>query len=75
MVNFSDVTVTDLTASARGVVFLFPGTRTVLDVGGQTMKASRLNDVARVKAFRLNDKRAAGTGHFIEKTARYMVND
>lgn len=72
MVNFSDVTVTDLTASARGASFLFPGTRTVLDVGGQTMKASRLDDVARVKAFRLNDKCAAGTGAFIEKTARYM---
>jgi (R)-2-hydroxyacyl-CoA dehydratese activating ATPase len=72
MVSFSDVTVTDLTASARGSAFLFPGTRTVLDVGGQTMKASRLDDVARVKAFRLNDKCAAGTGAFIEKTARYM---
>ena len=72
MVPFSHVTVTDLTASARGASFLFPGTRTVLDVGGQTMKASRLDDVAKVKAFRLNDKCAAGTGAFIEKTARYM---
>jgi predicted CoA-substrate-specific enzyme activase len=72
MVPFSQVTVTDLTASARGASFLFPGTRTVLDVGGQTMKASRLDDVAKVKAFRLNDKCAAGTGAFIEKTARYM---
>jgi predicted CoA-substrate-specific enzyme activase len=72
MVNFSDVAVTDLTASARGAAFLFPGTRTVLDVGGQTMKASRLDQAGRVKAFRLNDKCAAGTGAFIEKTARYM---
>jgi (R)-2-hydroxyacyl-CoA dehydratese activating ATPase len=72
MVDFSDVTVTDLTAGARGAAFLFPGTRTVLDVGGQTMKASRLDEAARVKAFRLNDKCAAGTGAFIEKTARYM---
>ena len=72
MVNFSDVTVTDLTASARGAAFLFPATRTVLDVGGQTMKASRLDPAAKVKAFRLNDKCAAGTGAFIEKTARYM---
>ncbi len=72
MVPFSHITVTDLTASARGAAFLFPGTRTVLDVGGQTMKASRLDDLAKVKAFRLNDKCAAGTGAFIEKTARYM---
>lgn len=72
MVPFSDLAVTDLTASARGTAFLFPNTRTVLDVGGQTMKASRLDDHKKVKSFRLNDKCAAGTGAFIEKTARYM---
>src|SRR5436190_22727770 len=34
MVPFSNVAVTDLTASARGTAFLFPNTRTVLGVGG-----------------------------------------
>jgi len=72
MVPFSDTQVTDLTASARGATFFFPQTRTILDVGGQTMKATRLDDSARVKSFRLNDKCAAGTGAFLEKTARYM---
>jgi predicted CoA-substrate-specific enzyme activase len=67
-----DTQVTDLTAGARGARLLFPGTRTVLDIGGQTMKASRLDDRAKVRSFRLNDKCAAGTGAFIEKTARYM---
>ncbi len=70
--DFKDLHVTDLTASARGASFLFPGTRTVLDIGGQTMKASRLDENARVLSFRLNDKCAAGTGAFLEKTARYM---
>lgn len=72
MVEFSDLAITDLTASARGANFLFPSTRTILDVGGQTMKASLLDANARVKSFRLNDKCAAGTGAFLEKTARYM---
>ncbi len=71
-VPFRDVNVTDITASARGACFLFPGTRTILDVGGQTMKASRLDDHGKVRSFRLNDKCAAGTGAFLEKTARYM---
>jgi predicted CoA-substrate-specific enzyme activase len=71
-VSMSDVQVTDLTAAARGAAFFFPGTRTILDVGGQTMKASRLGNGAKVKSFRLNDKCAAGTGAFLEKTARYM---
>ena len=71
-VDFKDLHVTDLTASARGACFLFPGTRTILDIGGQTMKASRVDESAQVQSFRLNDKCAAGTGAFLEKTARYM---
>ncbi len=71
-VGFNDVTVTDLTASARGATHFYPDTLTILDVGGQTMKASRLGEGAKVKSFRLNDKCAAGTGAFLEKTARYM---
>ena len=72
MVDFRDTQVTDLTASACGATFFFPRTRTILDVGGQTMKATRLDESAKVKSFRLNDKCAAGTGAFLEKTARYM---
>jgi predicted CoA-substrate-specific enzyme activase len=71
-VAFRDAHVTDLTAAARGACFLFPKTRTILDVGGQTMKATRVDDAAKVRSFRLNDKCAAGTGAFLEKTARYM---
>jgi predicted CoA-substrate-specific enzyme activase len=71
-VAFRDVHVTDLTAAARGAAHFFPETRTILDVGGQTMKASRLDQAAKVRSFRLNDKCAAGTGAFLEKTARYM---
>ena len=64
--------VTDLTAAARGATLLFPKTATILDVGGQTMKATRVGKDYKVKSFRLNDKCAAGTGAFLEKTARYM---
>jgi len=71
-IPFRDVNVTDLTASSFGATFLFPKTSTILDVGGQTMKAIRLDGNQRVKSFRLNDKCAAGTGAFLEKTARYL---
>ncbi len=71
-VPFRDLNVTDLTAAARGSRFFFPDTFTVLDIGGQTMKAMRLDANSRVKSFRLNDKCAAGTGAFLEKTARYL---
>jgi (R)-2-hydroxyacyl-CoA dehydratese activating ATPase len=71
-ISSRDVQVTDLTAQSWGARHFFPGTRTVLDVGGQTMKAMRLDDEGRVQLFRLNDKCAAGTGAFLEKTARYL---
>ncbi len=67
-----NLNVTDLTAAARGARFFFRNTQTILDVGGQTMKASRLDQGGKVKSFRLNDKCAAGTGAFLEKTARYL---
>ncbi len=70
--GIGDAAVTDLTAAARGATHVFPNTRTILDIGGQTMKASRLGADAKVQSFRLNDKCAAGTGAFLEKTARYM---
>ena len=72
LVGFRDVNVTDINASARGAALLFPKTRTILDVGGQTMKAIQLTEEGRVKSFRLTDKCAAGTGAVLEKTARYM---
>jgi predicted CoA-substrate-specific enzyme activase len=36
------------------------------------MKAIRLDQGGKVRSFRLNDKCAAGTGAFLEKTARYL---
>ncbi|MFQ6112571.1 MAG: acyl-CoA dehydratase activase [bacterium] len=72
LIPFRDLQVTDLTATAHAANFLYPRTRTVLDIGGQTMKVSRIDYKSRVVTFRLNDKCAAGTGAFLEKTARYM---
>jgi len=71
-VSFRDLQLTDMTAQSWGTRHFFPDTHTVLDIGGHTMKALRLDDIGRVKSFRLNDKCAAGTGAFLEKTARYL---
>ena len=38
-VSFGDEQVTEITCHARGAVALFPGTRTVIDIGGQDTKA------------------------------------
>ena len=72
MVPFRDLAITELTCHAWAIHTYFPTVRTVLDVGGQTAKAIRLDETGRVKSFRLNDKCAAGSGAFLEKTVRYM---
>lgn len=71
-VPFRNTQITELTAHAQAAVHLFPDTRTILDIGGQDIKAIKVDAQGRVKAFRLNDKCAAGTGAFLEKTARYL---
>jgi predicted CoA-substrate-specific enzyme activase len=72
MVPFRHTQITELTCHAFATVYHFPQVRTILDVGGQDIKAIRIDERGRVRAFRLNDKCAAGTGAFLEKTARYL---
>jgi predicted CoA-substrate-specific enzyme activase len=72
MVPFRHTQITELTCHALAIFYHFPQVRTILDIGGQDIKAIRIDDRGRVRAFRLNDKCAAGTGAFLEKTARYL---
>jgi len=73
--GLQDIAITELTCHAYAVHKLFPEVRTVLDVGGQLVKAIRMSETGRVEAFRLNDKCAAGSGAFLEKTVRYLGHD
>jgi (R)-2-hydroxyacyl-CoA dehydratese activating ATPase len=75
LVPMRDLQITELTCHAKGAAYAFPQTRTVLDAGGQTVKAIKVNERGKVRSFRLNDKCAAGTGAFLDKTARYMGFD
>lgn len=72
MVPFRHTQITELTCHAVATGYHFPSVRTILDIGGQDIKAIRIDERGRVRAFRLNDKCAAGTGAFLEKTARYL---
>jgi (R)-2-hydroxyacyl-CoA dehydratese activating ATPase len=71
-VPFRDVQITDITCVGAGAVFLFPKTRTVLDIGAQSTRALRVSETGKVKEFRTNDKCAAGAGGFIERAAKYL---
>jgi predicted CoA-substrate-specific enzyme activase len=74
-VPFATDKVTEISCHARGAVSLFPGTRTVIDIGGQDSKAIRVDEKGRVMSFQMNDKCAAGTGRFLEVMARALEVD
>jgi predicted CoA-substrate-specific enzyme activase len=71
-VPFRDVQITDITCVGRGAVFLFPKTRSVLDIGAQSTRALRITETGKVREFRTNDKCAAGAGGFIERACKYL---
>ena len=64
-VTFGDAQVTEISCHARGATAEFPGTHTVLDIGGQDTKAIRIGESGEVMDFAMNDKCAAGTGRFL----------
>jgi (R)-2-hydroxyacyl-CoA dehydratese activating ATPase len=68
-VTFGDAQVTEISCHARGAARMFPGTQTVLDMGGQDTKAIRVKPNGEVIDFCMNDKCAAGTGRFLQAAA------
>ena len=64
-VPFADKQVTEISCHAKGVAFLFPEVKTVIDIGGQDSKAINIEG-GRPVDFVMNDKCAAGSGRFLE---------
>jgi bzd-type benzoyl-CoA reductase Q subunit len=61
---------TEIACHAKGANHIWgPTVRTVLDVGGQDVKAIHCDDKGRVTSFIMNDKCAAGTGRGMEAFA------
>lgn len=71
-VTFGDAQITEISCHARGASFLFPNTRTVIDMGGQDAKGIHIGPDGDVKDFVMNDKCAAGTGRFLANAAEAL---
>jgi predicted CoA-substrate-specific enzyme activase len=71
-VPLASKSVTEITCDAKGAHHLFPGTRMIIDIGGQDSKAISLDQQGRVVDFAMNDKCAAGTGRFLEVMAQAL---
>jgi len=63
---FGSNVISEIKAFTKGTNYLFPNSRTILDIGGQDTKAISMDAKGRIKKFEMNDKCAAGTGRFLE---------
>nr|HID59533.1 2-hydroxyglutaryl-CoA dehydratase [Desulfobacterales bacterium] len=70
-VPFSDKQITEITCHAKGVNWLFPSAKTIIDIGGQDTKGIKVVN-GKVQDFVMNDKCAAGTGRFLEVIAETL---
>ncbi len=71
-VGFASGQATDVLCAAKGINFLHPEARGVIDLGGESTRALRLTEAGDVAEFALNDKCAAGTGVFLDAMAKVM---
>ena len=55
----------EILCHGRGAHRFFPGTRTVLDIGGQDTKAIQVDGHGVVTSFQMNDRCAAGCGRYL----------
>ncbi len=68
-IPFVHKSLSEIACHAKGAHWLLPSVRTVIDVGGQDCKATRLDGKGDIVRFVTNDKCASGTGRFLEVMA------
>src|SRR4030042_1783826 len=64
--------VSEISCHGLGAHALDPTVRTVIDIGGQDAKVIKVGEAGKLENFVMNDKCAAGTGHFLEVMSRTL---
>lgn len=64
--------VSDISCQAKGVNYLLPGVRTVIDIGGQSSKVIKINSEGNAVDFVISEKCAAGSGRFLQIISRIL---
>jgi len=65
-VSYSNQDVTDIRCCAKGINYLFPSVRTVIDVQGQSTQVIRIDESGLVGNFVISEKCASGSGRFLD---------
>ncbi len=68
-VSSATVYATDATCSARGIVWLFPSARTIIDIGAEQTQVFNHDSSGKILQYMRNDNCAAGAGAFIAEMA------
>lgn len=68
----ADKQISELSCHTKGVKFLVPNAKTIIDIGGQDAKALKLDERGKLLNFVMNDKCAAGTGRFLDVMAKIL---
>jgi predicted CoA-substrate-specific enzyme activase len=71
-VAFAAEGITEMTAGAKGAVYMFPNARTVVDVGAEEGRGMKTDAEGRATDFAGNEKCAAGAGSFAEAMSRAL---
>jgi (R)-2-hydroxyacyl-CoA dehydratese activating ATPase len=71
----ADKQISEISCHALGVHHLVPTVKTIIDIGGQDVKAMSLTANGLVSSFLMNDKCAAGTGRFLDVMAKILEID
>ncbi len=72
---FEGKAISEIGCHARGVRWLIPEARGIIDIGGQDSKAIALDEFGNVIDFAMNDRCAAGTGRFLETASIILETD
>ena len=72
VIPFADMDAPELVCLSRGIQLINPEVRTVIDAGGQKLRAFNIGDNGKVTDSTTNEKCASGTGKFIEVMAKSL---
>lgn len=69
LLDYADVTKTEIYCASEGVTLFHPLEKTIIDIGGEDVKVVHSAEAGKVLDFYMNTKCAAGTGTFITEIA------
>ncbi|MFC1893849.1 acyl-CoA dehydratase activase [Chloroflexota bacterium] len=74
-VSIARESVNDISCQGKGIAYLLPSARTVVDIGGQFTRTFRVDGEGRVLSFVMSEKCAAGSGRLLQVIAKVLQVD